>query len=949
MNIAEAVAAFSASPSMAPVVVTDSSANCAAYLDAIQTLAASNKISKLTVTDTQPLTISYTQLSTCGAAVALLPSTRCLVVTDTPAAASLTPQSNTRVLSFSVTDSSAQIAKYFSALNVRTRLSAIVPTDNTAIGLTASQFTTYTFSRSRLPAETRYAITKASIAETIAIREDTAIQSIAVSDTNCAIVARLCDLAATPGVIGSIKATDATMITMSQASLLAKANAVTALGAVLSVSITGIAVARLADVQAFVAVRAMAVADTAAAIAAGATALNTAAKATTLKAVSVTDGSLIELTSATYKAVTSLRRVLDASARLSVSGLNAAAAGTTQADATVAVFTVRDTATNIIANLPGLSAATKIATISLSSGNTLTLAADVYAANGTALSHLAGGISLNVMGATTAAAPAILGDARVTQLTISDTWAGLRAGLEGLHNDLRIARINLTDGGTVTLDADTYLPNRPMLGRLAIAPGQMTVTDAHTADIPLILSDNHVGTIAARDSLAHVAANLDYLSTLARAGTLSAVVVADIGQTATLTAAELASGAAALALTSGSFSVVEATAPSVSEPPLFNLLWDSSVADAPDGFVAAVEYAARYLDSLIVNHITLNVVIDYGHTNNQPLAANILGNTTYDTAVNVGFAQLQDAYAHHNGSAATAAAIANMTAPPNGAQVNVIAGQAKALGLLPAVSNAVDAEIGFAADPNGTYFTYDPNARSVAGRYDFISVAEHELSHALGRISVGSGIYTGLDMFRYSAPGVRAEAGSASYFSIDGGTTRLADFATKGNGDWATTAGTDTFAAYVNPSAEYDVGMADVTVLAAMGYRMDPAAPAVDPAAINPSRGLNAPELSFIGSPASTAIGTEGASLAFTLAPASGVHEIGGFTYGRDQLLLDTSAMPGNLIAYDSLIDGQHAVTLTSSADTSFGVILTGLGDGHTAGELMLSHLTRGAGQALIA
>ncbi|MFX7977167.1 NF038122 family metalloprotease, partial [Acinetobacter baumannii] len=81
---------------------------------------------------------------------------------------------------------------------------------------------------------------------------------------------------------------------------------------------------------------------------------------------------------------------------------------------------------------------------------------------------------------------------------------------------------------------------------------------------------------------------------------------------------------------------------------------------------------------------------------------------------------------------------------------------------------------------------------------DFITVAEHEIGHALGFVSGVDDIdfcidnsaqcglsntvgrfenapwYTPLDLFRYSAPGVlNVAVGGSPYFSVDGGATSI--------------------------------------------------------------------------------------------------------------------------------------------------------------------------------
>lgn len=93
-------------------------------------------------------------------------------------------------------------------------------------------------------------------------------------------------------------------------------------------------------------------------------------------------------------------------------------------------------------------------------------------------------------------------------------------------------------------------------------------------------------------------------------------------------------------------------------------------------------------------------------------------------------------------------------------------------------------------------FDFNPTNGITAGQMDFIGVAIHEIGHALGFVSgvdffdyysypngPGKGlgydlndtsVFSALDMFRYSAPGlIDLTVGGTKYFSIDGGATAL--------------------------------------------------------------------------------------------------------------------------------------------------------------------------------
>ena len=260
-----------------------------------------------------------------------------------------------------------------------------------------------------------------------------------------------------------------------------------------------------------------------------------------------------------------------------------------------------------------------------------------------------------------------------------------------------------------------------------------------------------------------------------------------------------------------------------------NLIYDGSVAAAPAAFKTAITFAADFLESLILNPITVNIQVGYGEYDNGalPIGDNLsLGGAL--SGLSVGYSALKSALVASAATPADQIAIASLpnSDPTGGANFFVGDAEARALGLLPANSTMIDGAVGF---NNTVSWNYSTDGQAVPGEIDFVGAAELELIHALG-MQLG----TPLMLFRYSAPGVRelivnsdGETTPPAYFSIDGGNTNLGSYLVSSDSTlWnsavagSSIATNDTLAAPYFPGQEHTFSSTDALELDALGFNV---------------------------------------------------------------------------------------------------------------------------------
>jgi hypothetical protein len=281
----------------------------------------------------------------------------------------------------------------------------------------------------------------------------------------------------------------------------------------------------------------------------------------------------------------------------------------------------------------------------------------------------------------------------------------------------------------------------------------------------------------------------------------------------------------------------------------FNLVWDTSVANAPAAFQSAIIAAATFLTktytTLNASPTIINLAVGYGETHGTNIPLGALSSSSAEGDYHT-YSELRSALQPVLGASGYAGVgnaplpASDPTGQPSTAKDFFVSyAEEKALGLPIGTSGyqtAIDGWIGLSASNFLVKWDYSDTSLTKTGKmaarntYDAVGQAVHEMTEVMGRISglgtslqPGTGAtWTATDLFRFSASGTRAISSRTGYFSYDNGATNKGTFnsSTGDAGDWASSA-YDSFgfghAGYYAP-----VSSTDIVETALLGYTLTP-------------------------------------------------------------------------------------------------------------------------------
>jgi hypothetical protein len=587
--------------------ISDSSANIATNLDELKYYLS--KISSITQTGTvAPLAITATQLTSGASVLAKISDDYQLTISGVSVAAMPTVLANSHVISFSISDSSANIATHLDALQANiSKISSIMQTGIVApLGITATQFTNDASAIAKISGVYFLVVSSTPVAVMATAFDNSHVTSFSISDSSANIATHLDALQASLSKISSITQTGtAAPLAISATQLRSDALALAKISGLYSLAVSGIPIAEMNSVLANSHVNSISIIDTEANFTANLNALN--AKVTSISSIILIDSHVLAITTVQQTTMATLLSKIIGGYTLAANVISTADLQALGSSVNAALVVISDSSFNIATNLDALQTnINKISSITLTGTNVpLAITVTQLISNASALAKISGLYSLSVSAVPVAVMSMVLANSHVKSLSIIDTQENFTANLSALiANVSYISSVTLTDSHVLAITAAQKAAATTLLDKI-VGDYTLEANVFSTADLGAIAKSVEPVLVVISDSSANIAMNLDALQA-------NISKISSIRQTGTvvplaITATQLINDASALAKISGEYYL---TFTSVSIDAMATTLANTKVASISISDSSA--NIATHLDALQANLSKISSITQIG-------------------------------------------------------------------------------------------------------------------------------------------------------------------------------------------------------------------------------------------------------------------------------------------------------------------------------------------------
>jgi hypothetical protein len=541
------------------IAVSDTAANIATNINALQTVAAAGELTSVTVTNnTTPVSITLTQWTNDATAIGLFTGTYSFSVSGVSVANEASMLATAHVASVSLSDTAANVNAAIDTLQgLGTKLVAIVLTDGgtPVLSITGAQFTADSGAIAKISSAYDLSVSSVLAANVTTVGGNSHVTAIAVVDSGANVVTNLSALQTQNAKVTSTTLTDGTTPTLAITATQLSSDA-SALGKIVSaynLAVSAVTAANATSTAAQAHVTSIAVSDTAANLSSKLDALQAVAAAGELTSVTVTNNTVpVSVTIAQLASDATALGAFTGTYSFTVTGVTVANEAATLALAHVASVSLSDTAANVDAALDTLQGlGTKLVAIALTDGGTpvLSITGTQFTADSATIAKISSAYSLSVSSVLAANVSTVGGNTHVTAIAVVDTGANVATNLNALETqNAKVTSTTLTDGTTPTLSitATQLSSDASALGKIS-SNYNLAVSAVTAANVTSVGSNAHVTSILVTDSVANVTTNLAALETSATSGKLTGVALTDSAPVLSVTGAQSISDSAAIA------------------------------------------------------------------------------------------------------------------------------------------------------------------------------------------------------------------------------------------------------------------------------------------------------------------------------------------------------------------------------------------------------------------